>query len=146
MAKGPKFAAFRASLTDLQLAATDRLHEAELLFANDRFASAIAMGLYSLEIQLKVRVCVRLNLVKLPIAFEIHDLEGLLVLSGLRAARDSAPPAVQLSWTEIINTAAKLNELRYQPAANWAQKSAADFLAQLRDPPHGVLPWLSAQP
>jgi hypothetical protein len=44
-------------LADLQVAAVDRLQDAEALFASGRFASSIAMGVYSLEIHLKVRIC-----------------------------------------------------------------------------------------
>ena len=56
MAAGPKFSTLGADVADLQAAAADRLLDAEALFAAGRFASAIAMGLYSLEIQLKVWV------------------------------------------------------------------------------------------
>jgi hypothetical protein len=77
MPGGSKFATLGANVADLQAAAADRLQDAELLHANGRFASAIAMGVYSLEIHLKARICVKLNLAALPRPFEIHDLEGL---------------------------------------------------------------------
>ncbi len=90
MAAGQKFSTLGAQSADLQAAAADRLQDAELLFASGRFASAIAMGLYCLEIQLKVRICARLNLNALPRVFEIHDLDGFFVMCGLQATRDSA--------------------------------------------------------
>jgi hypothetical protein len=146
MAGEPRFAKLGAQLADLQLAASDRLQDAEALFAGGRFASAIAMGVYSLEIHLKVKICQRLNLKALPKPFEIHELEGLLVLSGLRAAHDSAPAEVQKNWEYVARQAIEINELRYLPNANWTQAESSTFLQQLRDPPDGVLPWLLAQP
>jgi hypothetical protein len=146
MAGVAKFSSFGARLVDLTVAAADRLEDAEVLLAQGRFASSIAMCIYSLEIHLKVLICKRLNLIRLPNAFEIHDLEGLLILCGLRAARDSAPNTVQQNWTDIADDASKINEFRYLPASNWDRTLAALFFQKLRDPPDGVLPWLSAQP
>jgi hypothetical protein len=146
MPGGPKFATLGADVADLQAAAADRLLDAEALFAAGRFASAIAMGVYSLEIYLKVRICQRLNLAALPKPFEIHELESLLVLSGLQAARDAASQAVITNWDEIADQSIRINALRYSGSINWNQIDARKFLKQLRDPPDGVLPWLSAQP
>ena len=39
----------------------DRLHYAEVSLTVGRFASAIAMGIYSLEINLKALICKRLK-------------------------------------------------------------------------------------
>ena len=58
-------------------------------FVMRSFASAIAMGIYSLEIHLKVRICQKLNLQHCRRPFEIHDLEGLLVIAGF--SRDGIP-------------------------------------------------------
>jgi len=148
MADQAKFAKLGVLVADLQVAAADRLLDAEVLFASGRFASAIAMGVYSLEIHLKVRICQKLNLQALPKPFEIHELEGLLVLSGLQSARDSAPGSVRRNWQEVANEALRINDLRYHSLGtlNLNQIDAQAFLQQLRDPPDGVLPWLLAQP
>jgi hypothetical protein len=146
MAGEAKFAKLGALLADLQVAAADRLLDAEALFVSGRFATAIAMGVYSLKIHLKVRICQKLNLHALPKPFEIHDLEGLLVLCGLQAARDSSPVGVRQNWAGIVDQASFLNEFRYLPNSNWDQNLADVFLQQLRNPPDGVLPWLLAQP
>ena len=146
MPGGSKFATLGANVADLQAAAADRLQDAELLHANGRFASAIAMGVYSLEIHLKARICVKLNLAALPRPFEIHDLEGLLVMCGLQTARNSASRLVQQNWIDIIDQSSVINDFRYLPASRWNKTMAESFLLQLRDPPDGVLPWLSAQP
>jgi 3'-phosphoadenosine 5'-phosphosulfate sulfotransferase (PAPS reductase)/FAD synthetase len=146
MAYERSFAKLGAPLSELQAAAADRLQDAEALFSLARCASAIAMGVYSLEIHLKVRICQKLDLHALPSAFEIHDLEGLLVLCGLRKARNSASAVVRKNWDEIVDRSSQINQLRYQPSSNWTQAHVQTFFEQLRDPPDGVLPWLLAQP
>jgi hypothetical protein len=74
MAGGSKLSTLGALVSDLQVAAADRLLDAEALLAAGRYAAAIAIGVYSLEIYLKVRICQTLNLPALPKLFEIHDL------------------------------------------------------------------------
>jgi hypothetical protein len=145
MAPASRFSALGAGVADLQAAAVDRLADAEALFLAGRFASAIAMGVYALEIQLKVRICQRLNIPALSKPFEIHELESLLVLAGLQAARDGSVPVVKQNWLDVVDQSLRMNEMRYSPAANWTQTDAQMFLQQLRDPPDGVLPWLSTQ-
>jgi hypothetical protein len=146
MAKKESFANLGAALSDLHAAAADRLQDAEALFLSARFASAIAMGVYSVEIHLKVRICQKLNLQQLPSPFQTHDLEGLLVLCGLLSARESAPKVVKKNWADVVNQASLINDLRYKPSSGWTQAQVQTFLQQLRDPPNGVLPWLLAQP
>jgi hypothetical protein len=146
MAGGSKLSTPVALLADLQLAAADRLQDADALFVAGRYASAIAMGVYSLEIHLKVRICQRLNLTALPKLFEIHELEGLLVMTALQAARNTAPHPVQQNWVDIAAEAARIHDLRYLPAATRGPSDAQALLQKLRDPPDGVLPWLRAQP
>ncbi|HMB03661.1 MAG TPA: hypothetical protein VKP69_07955, partial [Isosphaeraceae bacterium] len=72
-----------ARRVELQQASVDRQLDARALLAATRYASAIAMGLYALEIRLKVKICFRLDLDALPTAFEVHDFQGLLILTGL---------------------------------------------------------------
>ena len=42
-----------------------------------------------------------------------------------------------------VKLSQRLNELRYTTDPQWDQKLATTVLHQLRDPPDGVLPWLS---
>ena len=145
MAAASKFATLGAPLTDLEATAVERLLDAEVLLASGRYPSAILMGLYSLEIHLKVRICRKLNLPALPRAFEIHEFDALLVLTGLQVSLHAAPRVVQRNWEDLTDLALKLNELRYLSPTNWSQADAQTFLQKLRDPPDGVLPWLLAQ-
>jgi hypothetical protein len=132
--------------SDLEAAWQDRLADAEALLAAGRHAWAIATGLYALEIRLKVLICKRLDLQHLPKGFEIHDLDGLLLLTGLsQKMQKKGARKTRLNWDGIVNVARVLNDLRYQPAANWTATDSHTFFRRLNDPPDGVLPWLSRQ-
>jgi hypothetical protein len=136
-----------ATVSDLDQASLDRLEDSRVLIAAGRPASAIASGLYALEIRLKVLICHRLNLPRLPRAFEIHDLEALLLLSGLRAKLDDPSSVdVKLNWGEVVSASGRLNELRYSPDRVWTTSQAVTFLGWLEDPDNGVIPWLLNQP
>jgi hypothetical protein len=141
-------------VADLDAASRDRLTDAKVLAAAGRPAAAIAAGLYCLEIRLKILICKRLDLPALRTAFHIHDLEGLLVLSGLeQRLADPSMSHVKFYWDKILDLAASLNELRYIPEGSQrlpigaqSQQDAFTFLAWLEYPGAGVLTWLSAQP
>lgn len=137
------------SLSNLQAAYLDRLGEANELFALGRYGSAIALGLYALEIYLKVRICLRLDLPALPKPFQVHELDSLLVLSGLQARMDRlGNHPTKIHWGELSTSSMKAihsNELRYQPNANWSRSEAATVLHRIQDPTEGVLTWLLAQ-
>jgi hypothetical protein len=131
---------------DLEAAWKDRLADAEILYKGGRNAWAIATALYALEIRLKVLICKHLDLQQLPQAFEIHDLDGLLLLAGLsRRLAGKKAAKVKANWDNIKAVAPKLNDIRYTPDANWPKAQATAFLRWLRDPPDGVLVWLSKQ-
>ena len=86
-------------LSFLEAAWQDRLADAEALFAAGRNAWAIATALYALEIRLKVLVCKKLDLSDLPRAFEVHDLDGLLLLAGLsRRIKRKGAVQVKQNW------------------------------------------------
>jgi hypothetical protein len=133
-------------LADLEIAWQDRLADAEASFAAGRDAGAMAAALYALEIRLKVLICKRLEVESLPLAFEVHHLDGLLLLAGLsvRIQRKGAA-RVKQNWDKITDVSGDLNDLRYKPASNWTHQDAAALLSQLSDPPHGVLLWLGKQ-
>lgn len=147
MAGDRSFAKLGAPVNELDKAAVERLADAELLLAADRYSSAVMMGLYALEIRLKVLICRRLDLDQLPRAFEIHDLESLLVLAGLsRKIRSiKRPRGVHKNWLELLRASEELNEFRYAAKPGWDKTWASQVLSQLRDQPNGVLPWLSKQ-
>jgi hypothetical protein len=147
MAGERKFARLGAKLSDLDEAVTDRLNDAAVLIDGGRHASAIAMGLYALEISLKIAICRRLDLEALPSEFQIHDFEGLLVLSGLSRRLKSPDHAnVKKNWDFLTGKyhSAQVNELRYS-RGKFSARQSKDVLKRLQDPDAGVLPWVSAQ-
>lgn len=132
---------------DLDRASNERLDDAEALFVAGRYAAAIAMGLYALEIRLKVVICKKLDLPALPRGFETHDLGALLVLTGLSNEIKSVkrPRAIARNWDALLAVSKRAEDLRYKPDPNWDGQEAGLFLERLRNPPAGVLLWLSRQ-
>ena len=147
MAGVRKFAKLGTPLADLQAALTDRLQDAEVLIGGSCHDSSIAMGLYALEIALKIAICRRLDLEALPVEFQIHDFEGLLVLTGLsRRLEAPAHAAVRKHWAYLVGKfrSAQVNELRYA-RGRFSARQARDALRRLKDTNEGLIPWLSAQ-
>jgi hypothetical protein len=147
MAGERSFASLGARSIDLDVAWNDRLEDAEHLFNAGRNPTAISMGLYALGILLKVRICRILHLDQLPRPFEIHDLEGLMMVSGLRHAliKKHALP-VKKNWTKIIKTfAVNHHEMRYLSNTVKSRQEAEEFFELLNHPTNGVIPWISRQ-
>jgi len=148
MAGEQKFTRLGAALTDLETVWRDRLADADALLAADRHASAIAMGLYALEICLKARICRKLDQPKLPTAFEIDDIDGPLLPAGLARRLEGKSwqmSRVRKNWDGIREIANQLNDLRYLPDRRWSHPRASEFLDPLTNTRDGVLPWLSKQ-
>lgn len=144
-----EFAKFNLTITaeHLDTAWQDRLDDAAALDAGDRHGAAIAARLYALEIYLKVRICRRLRVPHPLKKLEIHDLEALLVFSGLSPAMLAQPETsvVLQHWDKIIDLSGRLNDLRYFPASRWTQQQSSQFAHWLEHPSEGVLPWLKTQ-
>ena len=132
---------------DLERAAHERLEDAEVLFAAGRYSAAIVMGIYALEIRLKVVICRRLDLPDLPKPFEIHELQELLILTGFsnKITTVKRPRDVSKNWDNLEKTSRRVNELRYKEDPTLDRKSAETVLTQLRGKPGGVLQWLEKQ-
>jgi hypothetical protein len=145
MAKEHRFSELGALEADLASAWQDRLTDAQALLHANRNAAAIASGLYAVEILLKALVCKTLDLQQLPSAFEFHDLRGLATVAGLRREIDDPlfkASQVGVNWSDILNESLTLNNLRYQPDANWTSQKASLFFQRLQDPQDGVLGWI----
>ncbi|WZO99529.1 hypothetical protein EP7_001136 [Isosphaeraceae bacterium EP7] len=129
-----------ATLKDLLLALEDRRLDAEALVAAGRFVSSIAMGVYALEICLKVTICQRLDLDYLPKGFEFHHLPGLLTLSG-QSRRLGKDLAMNTHWRMAEIYADKLSILRYSPQPGIDRKQAESFHHSMFDRTAGLIPW-----
>jgi hypothetical protein len=129
-----------ATLKDLLLALEDRRLDAEALVAAGRFVSSIAMGVYALEICLKVTICRRMDLDYLPKGFEFHHLPGLLTLSG-QSRRLGRDLAMNAHWSVAASYADKLSILRYSPQPGIDRKQAESYYFTMFDRTAGLIPW-----
>jgi hypothetical protein len=110
-----------ARRAELEQASVDRPLDDQAFFAASRCASAMATWLYSLEIRLKVKICFRMDLDALPTAFETHDFQGLLILTG-PSKRLEAPHFrhEKAKWDFVSSYKSHhINELRYSPTSHW---------------------------
>jgi hypothetical protein len=133
---------------ELEAAWNARVQDADAMLAAERFESAIAAGIYAVEILLKSLICKRLGIDFLPAVFEIHDLESLTLHAGLRnqlELREGESLEFQRNWAFIREIATKLNDFRYQPDHPESRDQALRFFEQLRHPETGVLTWLMEQ-
>lgn len=135
----PVFSKFGASLEDLRAAYEERLRDAEACFATERHAAAMVMATYAVEILLKCLICKLIREPKLPRAFYVHDLEELLILSGLRQRLEEPEHrAVRANWLSLVGK----QDVDYRYLAGVSAKEATDFLRKLREPKAGIIPWL----
>ena len=142
MARDRDFTKLGANINELEIAWKDRLADAKSLITAGRNATAIALGIYSLEILLKTLICKKLDLSQLPTAFEIHEPDQLLVLAGLnRQMNQSRKKPIKQNWDAIVNASKKINDLRYSPDNKWTKEQVSELLDQLEDPINGVIPW-----
>jgi hypothetical protein len=150
MSGGRSLTTLGNAVSDLEQTALDRLEDAEVLLRAGRYPSAIAFGLYALEIQFKVVICRRLDVASLPRVFETHELEALMLHSGLsnKVRRVKRPKALQKNWDELLQLSKtySIDQFRYRPDPAWDEQLAKRVLHQLRDPPNGLLLWLRKQP
>ncbi len=143
MAVSRGFAKFGELRTSLEGASEDRLLDAYSLRDARRWASAVAMGIYSLEIRIKVLICLHLDLEQLPRAVQFHELQDLLVLTGLSNRIKREAGEVLAAWERIVRLSKQATDLRYSPGAEYSEAMATEFFDDLQDPVKGVLPWLS---
>jgi hypothetical protein len=117
------------------------------LAAGNRFAGAVIMALFSVEILLKCLICRNIREQELPRIFEEHDLEGLLMMAGLRSKLQSRRNRkINLNWAKIQELGEKCVKFRYVPES--AVIDAAkfkEFQTRLEDPNTGVFSWLKRQ-
>lgn len=129
---------------DLEAAARDRLRDAFALQRAKRYSACIVSCLYALEISLKAIICKRLETEQLPQAFEIHDLEGLLMLTGLRRKLFNNSD-LHANWSILQSLSKELNDIRYRPGRSSDKPKAKAAVAALTKSEKGVLSWLKRQ-
>ena len=130
-----------APVAELQAAALERLVDAESLRQTGRYASAISHGVYSVEILLKVLICKHLDLANLPTVFETHDLEALLLYTGLSGTfvGSKSDMNVAKNWEQVVLVSRQVEGSRYKHDPAWNEIVANEFFLQLRDGQYGVV-------
>lgn len=131
--------------TDLQWLARERIREAKVLLAADRFPGAYYLAGYAIECGLKS--CIIAHLMKTDQFPEkryseqcwTHNLEQLVGLAGLKGELD-ADSAADVDLLSNWGITKDWNE-----SSRYARKSMADaqdLYDAITDKKHGMLPWV----
>ena len=118
-----------------------RWREGEVLKTSGLPQGAVYLAGYAIECLLKAVICKTLDLDRLPATFKSHDLELLLLHSGLER-RLRADAAVDENFNKVISLwqVEGRNAIRYADPAN--PIDADSFWRLAGDEKVGVLPWL----
>lgn len=116
-----------------------REEDFETLRREERYAVAVYLGGYVLELLLKYAACHSLHLEALPVELQTHDLEVLLLFSGFQTALEHAPD-VHASFRRIQSRWGQA--LRYADPETITSHDCDDMAAWLFDGTHGVAAWL----
>jgi hypothetical protein len=112
-----------------------RLRDAEILYANRRYAGAVYVCGYAVELVLKDRICRTLKWAGFPEtsqemqsyrSFIVHNLEVLLHLSGVEA---HIKTRYMTAWSIVVQWDP---ELRYQPSRQTTRMDAFNMLSAAR--------------
>jgi HEPN domain-containing protein len=129
---------------DLETLSETRLADAEHLFQAGRFSAAYYIAGYAIELGIKACIAGVFQANVIPdksfvAAVYSHKLNELLGLAGIKMQMQEDmknDPALSAAW----GIASKWNEAsRYEM---WDQFAAASMIHAVKDPTHGVLPWL----
>jgi HEPN domain-containing protein len=121
------------SVKEIQKISKTRLRDAKILFGKRRYDGAIYICGYAVELALKARICKTLKWPSFPqkknefttyhSSFKIHDLNNLLILSGVESKVKSRHLAdwsyIQDNWNE---------DMRYAPIGTATKISAKSFI------------------
>jgi len=127
----------------LREVADSRLMEAELLARQGYPGASVYLAGYSVECYLKYAICRRLDWDVLRGAFKVHDLQGLLLYSGLEK-RLSGNARVMANFQRVCSvwSMETKDSVRYRRPSEFTPEGAKKFLSYINDPKHGVVVWL----
>jgi hypothetical protein len=116
---------------ELRKLVRDRLRDAQVLCENRRYAGAVYLCGYAVELALKARICRTLKWQGFPEtqaemrdyrSFIVHNLDALLHLSGVEA---QVKTRHRVSW-DIVATWDP--QLRYQPIRHTTEQDARNMI------------------
>jgi len=131
---------------DLREIAESRLAEADVLAQRGYSAACVYLAGYAVECYLKYAICRRLDWDALLGAFKVHDLEGLLLYSGLdKELRSDANVSANFRRVCSLWSMDAADSVRYRRPSEFTVDGARKFLSYLRDPENGVVVWLQSK-
>lgn len=136
------------SRNEFKALATLRLQEAEALFTAGFFDGCVYLCGYVVELALKARICAHLGIEEYPgrerlrSAFMTHNLEDLLLLSGLFPVMIPSLGKTFRNWSALVELD-WTPEIRYVPQGTFDRAAAESLLQAIRSEPDGLLTWLS---
>lgn len=135
------------TLNDLDAAWSERETEARSMAAHFPVASLV-LRIYSLEIRIKTIICRTLTVDCLPKHCKTHELDELIIFTGLFAElNDPSNAGIRQSWDILADFAKnRLNKIRYLPASRMPSPDLAKCIDALDNPRDGVWTWLSKHP
>ena len=122
-----------------------RLREAEALFAAGLYDGSAYLCGYVVELALKARICRLLDENEYPDSgrfrqvYGVHDLDLLLMLSGLGRKLSLANKAVFDNWPIAVPWKP---ESRYAAVGSVERQDAEEVLNAVKDGTHGVFKWI----
>ncbi|MFQ5492080.1 MAG: hypothetical protein ACE5GE_15290 [Phycisphaerae bacterium] len=120
-----------------------RLRESRVLLKGRCYGGAVYMAGYAVECCLKVAICTALDWSHLRATFMSHDLELLLMHTGLEQ-RLTRETEVRNSFAKIqgIWTMTGEKAIRYRSPGDFKAADARSFLRWVSHRDIGVVPWL----
>jgi len=118
-----------------------RLKEASALFESGLFSGVVYLGGYAVECQLKATICKTLKLDELPETFKTHDLELLMLHSGVQSILDESTD-VSSNFRKICQFWGRTLEVRYRDPDGVSGEDAKYFMQWVNGTGSGVVPWL----
>lgn len=147
MGISPEEKASAVNRLDLQILAQEKIAEAKILLDAGKWTGAYYLAGYAVECGIKACIARLFRTDEFPEkSFSdkcyVHDIDRLVVLAGLKAARDtdnSANPNLANNWTTVLQ---RKVDSRYDRKT---QQEAQDIYDAITNHPDGVLPWIQAR-
>lgn len=124
----------------LKVVAETRVADAASLFDAGRYAAAVYLAGYAVECSLKAMICKTLDLDDLPGTFAVHDLELLLLHSGLnKRIRENSQvheafKKLDEVWSEVV---------RYDDPVKYTTQEAGRMMTLVREVVQWLVPMIS---
>jgi hypothetical protein len=143
----PEEKASAVNRLDLQILAQEKIAEAKILLDAGKWTGAYYLAGYAVECGIKACIARLFRTDEFPEkSFSdkcyVHDIDRLVVLAGLKAARDTdnaANPNLANNWTTVLQWTV---DSRY---GRKTQQEAQDIYDAITNHPDGVLPWIQAR-